>query len=729
MNFSSNVLPEKVGVNHASPENPGTIEGEIFMESRGGKLAPGHDGLTFYHVNLDPHEHNFVLEADMTIHQFGPETGASPSGQEGAGLMVRDLNGGARQDPMLDGFEEVPAASNYASTTVLRQGAVAMTRTGVTEPWGTVGSERRTETLGSYGVLLETPISMRLERTDDSFVMSTTYTHAGEPETYTRELQGADWVQYIEPDLMTVGFFVSRNAAVTFSNASLTLSEANTQPRPATPEQVTPVDFNLRAPERSGTTDYPFAATATYSGTVDISVDGTAVAQGLEISPESELQRQIELPVGTSTVAATYSPAAGPDLSPITRSVQVTVREFHHDDPLIVSPEGSPEGNGTAESPLDITTAIEHVIPGQAVELLEGTYQPSSTIRINPAYAGTEEAPKTVTAREGAEVIIDGRSAISEIMRADADHWVISHLELTRAAGNGMRSSGSHNVFDSMVFSYNGGTGFQLSGSGDPEEWPAHNLIINSTAHDNRDPADINADGFAAKLGVGPGNVFRGNVAHHNIDDGWDLYNRTDEGPNFPVVMEDNIAHHNGQLSDGYNADSDVGTGFKVGGEGLPVDHVLTGNLAYANNLDGFSDNFNPGQIQLTNNTAVDNKRFNFIFRTNPYFEPHEQGVFRNNLSVFTTDRARADQISGDADSSNVLFNGTESRAEGGKRLVFPRDFVSLEQPDGHARAEDGSLIFGEFAQPTFRSILVDGGTDRDHIGAIDPAPHPSGKR
>lgn len=258
-------------------------------------------------------------------------------------------------------------------------------------------------------------------------------------------------------------------------------------------------------------------------------------------------------------------------------------------------------------------------------------------------------------------------------MRADADHWVISHLELTRAAGNGMRSSGSHNVFDSMVFSYNGGTGFQLSGSGDPEEWPAHNLVTNSTAHDNRDPADINADG--------------------------------------------------------YNADSNVGTGFKVGGEGLLVDHVLTGNLAYANNLDGFSDNFNPGQIQLTNNTAVDNKRFNFIFRTNPYFEPHEQGVFRNNLSVFTTDRARADQISGDADSSNVLFNGTESRAEGGKRLVFPRDFVSLEQPDGHARAEDGSLIFGEFAQPTFRSILVDGGTDGDHIGAIDPAPHPSGKR
>lgn len=36
LNFAANTLPEKVGVNYADPENPGTIEGDIFMESRGG---------------------------------------------------------------------------------------------------------------------------------------------------------------------------------------------------------------------------------------------------------------------------------------------------------------------------------------------------------------------------------------------------------------------------------------------------------------------------------------------------------------------------------------------------------------------------------------------------------------------------------------------------------------------------------------------------------------------
>lgn len=728
LNFSSNVLPDKVGVNLAKPETPGSIDGDVFMESRGGKLAPGHDGLTFYHVNLDPNEHNFVLEADVTIHQLGPETGANPSGQEGAGLMVRDINGAARQEPMLDGFEEVPAASNYASTSVLRQGPVAMTRTGVTEPWGTVGSERQTHRLEAHGLLTDVPVTMRLERTDDSFVMSTTYTHLGAPQTYTRQLEGADWVQEIDPDVMTVGFFASRNVAATFSNASLVLSDADTQPRPQQPEPVTPASFDLRAPAHSGSTDYHLAASAPYAGSVDLLVNGAPVASGLPIGPGDDLSHHIAIPSGRSTVTATYSPSDGPDLAPITRSVDVTVRQFH-DGALIVAPAGSPDGEGTVDSPLDLVTAIQHVLPGQSVELTEGTYEPAGTIRIAPAYSGTADAPKTLTAHDGAEVIIDGRSALAEVMRADADHWVISELELTRAAGNGMRSSGSHNIFDSMVFSFNAGTGFQLSGSGAPENWPAHNLVVNSEAHDNRDPSDINADGFAAKLGVGPGNVFRDNVSHHNIDDGWDLYNRTDEGPNFPITMENNIAHHNGQLSDGYNAGSSVGTGFKVGGEGLPVDHVLIGNLAYANNLDGFSDNFNPGRLTVTNNTAVDNKRYNFIFRTNPYFGPEEQGVFRNNLSVFTGSHDRADQVSGDVDRTNVFYDGAASRTDGGKRLVFPRDFVSLDQPAQHERAGDGSLLFGDYARPTFRSHLANGGADGQHIGAVEPTSHPGGRK
>lgn len=67
-------------------------------------------------------------------------------------------------------------------------------------------------------------------------------------------------------------------------------------------------------------------------------------------------------------------------------------------------------------------------------------------------------------------------------------------------------------------------------------------MILNCESHDNRDTSDENADGFAAKLGVGVGNVFKGNIAHHNIDDGWDLYNRSNEGANMPIILEGNIA-------------------------------------------------------------------------------------------------------------------------------------------------------------------------------------------
>ncbi|WP_130448617.1 right-handed parallel beta-helix repeat-containing protein [Zhihengliuella halotolerans] len=726
LNFSANVLPEKVGVNHAEPSSPGTIDGEIFMESRGGKLAPGHDGLTFYYVDLDPREQNFVLEADVVVHQLGPETGANPSGQEGAGLMVRDVNGGARQDPMVDGFEEVPAASNYAATAVLRDGANAMTRTGETEPWGTVEATRSVQKFasgGDYGLTIGEPVTMRLERTDDTFVMSTTYEGTGQPETFTRELVGADWVQDIDPDNMTVGFFASRNVAATFSNASLTLSDADTQPRPVEPEPVAPVSFDLRAPAHSGAAAYPLAATASHDGEVLVSVDG-AVAEALPATAGEEITTELTLPAGSSTVEAVFTPSEGPSADSITRAVDVNVRLFDAGAPLLASPDGSPAGDGTAGSPLDIATAVAYVQPGQSVELLEGVYTPSHRIEISAAYSGTEGARKTLTAHDGGEVTIDGRGALPQIIRLDADHWEVAGLRLTDAASNGMRVSGSNNLIDSMVFNDNGDTGFQLTGSGPRENWPADNLISNSESHDNRDASDINADGFAAKLGVGPGNVFRANIAHHNIDDGWDLYNRTNEGANFPITLEGNVAYSNGKLSNGYREDGTSGSGFKVGGEGLPVAHVLSGNLAYDNNMDGFTDNFNPGRLEVTGNTAVDNKRYNFIFRINPYFAPEEQGVFRNNLSLRSA-AGDADVVSGDVDATNAFFDGRRSVTTGGKRVVPQRDVMSLEQPAGFERNDDGAIDHGDFARPFFKSFLTDAGVDGGHIGAVIPAERP----
>ena len=52
-------------------------------------------------------------------------------------------------------------------------------------------------------------------------------------------------------------------------------------------------------------------------------------------------------------------------------------------------------------------------------------------------------------------------------------------------------------------------------------------LILNCDSYRNYEVGSggNNGDGFAAKNGCGPGNVFQGCRAWSNADDGWDFYN------------------------------------------------------------------------------------------------------------------------------------------------------------------------------------------------------------
>ena len=60
--------------------------------------------------------------------------------------------------------------------------------------------------------------------------------------------------------------------------------------------------------------------------------------------------------------------------------------------------------------------------------------------------------------------------------------------------------------------------------------WPAYNLILNCTSYGNADAGYEDADGFAAKLTVGDGNVFDGCISYNNADDGWDLFAKVQSG-------------------------------------------------------------------------------------------------------------------------------------------------------------------------------------------------------
>ncbi|SPL89720.1 unnamed protein product [[Actinomadura] parvosata subsp. kistnae] len=236
----------------------------------------------------------------------------------------------------------------------------------------------------------------------------------------------------------------------------------------------------------------------------------------------------------------------------------------------------------------------------------------------------------------------------------NGSYWHVYGVVVERAGDNGIFVGGSNNILERTVTRYNRDTGLQLSriASDTPNsQWPANNLILSALSHDNADSDGEDADGFAAKLTVGSGNVFRYAVARNNIDDGWDLYTKTDTGPIGPVTIEDSLSYNNGTLSDGSQAGNGDRNGFKLGGEDIGVNHVIRRNIAYHNGKHGFTYNRNLGTMAITDNVSIDNAERNFSFDGG-------SSVFRGNTSCRSSSGTN-DKIVGDADGSNQFWTGT----------------------------------------------------------------------
>jgi hypothetical protein len=175
--------------------------------------------------------------------------------------------------------------------------------------------------------------------------------------------------------------------------------------------------------------------------------------------------------------------------------------------------------------------------------------------------------------------------------------------------------------------------------------------VLSAESHDNADSDGEDADGFAAKLTVGTGNVFRYAVSHNNIDDGWDLFTKTDTGPIGPVTIEDSLSFNNGTLSNGTVNSNGDRNGFKLGGEDISVNHVIRRDIAYRNGKHGFTYNRNLGTMTISNNLSIDNTERNFSFDGGT-------SVFRNNTSC-RSGSGTNDRIIGDADGSNQFWMGS----------------------------------------------------------------------
>jgi hypothetical protein len=325
---------------------------------------------------------------------------------------------------------------------------------------------------------------------------------------------------------------------------------------------------------------------------------------------------------------------------------------------LYVSPNGSDNASGTQSDPTTLTSAISRVTPGGTIVMRGGTYRPSQTITIPQGNNGTASDRTELSAYPGETPVLNfsaqSESSSNRGLAVNGSYWHLKGLVVERAGDNGIFVGGSNNVIERTVTRFNRDTGLQLSrmASTTPrDQWPSNNLILSAESHDNADSDGEDADGFAAKLTSGPGNVFRYAVAHNNIDDGWDLYTKTDTGPIGAVTIEDSLAYENGTLSDGTQNSSGDRNGYKLGGEDIGVDHVIRRNIAYDNGKHGFTYNRNPGTMTVSDNISIDNAQRNFSFDAGT-------SVFRNNVSCRSGDGSN-DKTVGNADSSNQFWTGS----------------------------------------------------------------------
>lgn len=390
---------------------------------------------------------------------------------------------------------------------------------------------------------------------------------------------------------------------------------------------------------------------------------------------------------------------------------------------IYVSPIGIAGNDGSIGNPTTLLNAINTVNPGQTIYMRGGTYAIASTILIARANSGTEGNLKRIEAYSGEFPIVDF-SAQTELPAnrgfiLDASYWYFKGIRIKNSGDNGMLLSGNNNTIDNCVFEKNRDTGLQLSRYNTSytliSQWPSNNLILNCESFDNKDVLAENADGFAAKLTCGEGNIFRGCISHNNSDDGWDLYTKTETGPIGIVLFENCVAYNNGTLTDGTTSANGDKNGFKLGGSGIPVNHIVRRCVAFGNGHHGFTDNNNLGSIEMSNNTSVNNLDTNYSFRAGGTHQ------FRNNVSY---NSVNSDKNTGtDVGFSNVWWMSKKStNGRTPPIVVSAADFVSLTVPAVIKNA-DGSPNLGDFVKLNSNSDFIDAGVPATNISFNGTAP------
>ncbi|MFF7979407.1 right-handed parallel beta-helix repeat-containing protein [Streptomyces sp. NPDC007901] len=321
----------------------------------------------------------------------------------------------------------------------------------------------------------------------------------------------------------------------------------------------------------------------------------------------------------------------------------------------------------TVSTTAQLESAVAGAAAGTVIQVRAGTYYPTATLKSTAS--GTGSARITLEAYGSEKVKIDGSKlpAGSWLTGIYGSYWTVRNLTFQNSPAQGfVVTSSTGGIFKNLVTANNGDSGFTLRGDN-----TVNNLVQNLDSYGNYDKAGHgqNADGIAIKFGSGTGNKVTGARLYNNSDDGLDLWQFSS-----PVRIEHSWAFGNGKNRWNDSAFEGNGNGFKLGGGGVAVAHVVNDDVSWDNTLNGFTENSNTGAIVLNRNTAYANGEAGFFFRTS-------KSRLARNLSV------------SNKGGKATLGSATVSAANNWDSAVSAPAFKSTDATTAYgARGSDGSL-------------------------------------
>lgn len=577
---------------------------KIWKKNSKGKLvAASTDGLAFYYTTIDPATENFTLSADITVDEW-----TYTNGQEGFGLMAADRVGengdssafwnnsymlsatkveylwDATEGKVSDGgdkytmklgigsqekigvtpenMNDSPTDQGFRSTMTTLETSAANSGNGA-GTYNIVGkytnSAEAVKDITDLNV--QTTFHMTLQRNNTGYFLS--YTNVETGETVTNKYyhgKDGDELTRLDAENIYVGFFASRTATISVANAVLTTidpaKDAPAESRPVT--YVTP-NYMIDSASVANSADYELVYYGNADGTLKITnSDNETVLSDAGVKANTKVYTHTTLKSGSNVFHVEFTPKADyrPSEYSLLSSYDTVTFDFTVNynvkgrTVIYAAPEGRSTGSGTSSDPVDIYTAMKSVAPGQMIVLKGGTYALDKTVTIDRGVSGTTDARIYMIADPDSTsrpVLNFQRKCAGMILAGD--YWYFQGFDVTGSANSlkGIQVSGSYNTLDDIMAYRNGNTGIQISrykSTDGRSDWPSYNLILNCTSYLNADAGYEDADGFAAKLTIGEGNVFDGCIAAYNADDGWDLFAKVETGAIGQVVIQNCVAFY-----------------------------------------------------------------------------------------------------------------------------------------------------------------------------------------